>query len=159
MQQAAAHLSDTLDNALPLLKAITDEQATEKPAPGKWSYKEIIGHLVDSAANNHQKFLRTAAEDGVRFPPYEQNYWVASQHYNKRNWQELLLLWEQYNRHLAHIMQHIPEASLQNSIYIGEKGPFTLGFITTDYTEHLKHHLKAILPQADFLQSSFRMVY
>lgn len=159
MKQVAGHLNETLDKALPLLKAIAEDTATAKSGPGKWSHKEIIGHLTDSAANNHQKFLRTMAADEVEFPAYEQNYWVSSQHYNERDWRDLLSFWEQYNRHLAHIMMHIPEATLQNSLYIGDKGPFMLEFIVADYVEHLKHHLKAILPQADFLQSNFRMVY
>jgi hypothetical protein len=159
MQQIAAALDQIIALSLPLLQQIDEEKAGSKPAPEKWSYKEIIGHLVDSAANNHQKFIRTMAGDGVQFLPYEQNYWVASQQYNERNWHALLQLWAAYNRHLAHVMTHIPAQALPNQLFIGEKSPYTLAFIVADYVEHLKHHLKAILPEANFLANSFKMVY
>lgn len=159
MQQTAQHLLDTLDKALPLLKKISDETASAKPKHGKWSYKEIIGHLVDSAANNHQKFVRTIQEDGLKFPPYEQEAWVRIQQYNEADWHQLLQLWDVYNRHLAHIIGRIPDAALPNQIAIGKSEPFSLDFIVRDYPEHLKHHLRAILPDADFLQNNFKMVY
>lgn len=159
MKPVAALLRETLQQSLPLLRQITESTAGAAPAPGKWSYKEIIGHLIDSAANNHQKFIRTMDADGLQFPPYEQNYWVSSQQYNERSWEALLSLWEQYNLHLAHVMEHMPAEVLQHSLYIGDKGPYTLKFIVPDYLEHLKHHLKAILPAADFLENNFKMVY
>jgi len=159
MKQVAALLCETLNRSLPLLRNITASAAGAQPAPGKWSHKEIIGHLIDSAANNHQKFIRTMAADGLQFPPYEQNYWVSSQHYNACSWEALLQLWKSYNRHLAHVMEHIPEAASEHRLYIGDKGPYTLSFIVPDYVAHLKHHLKAILPEADFLENDFKMVY
>lgn len=159
MQSNAQHLLNTIQKAIPLLQQISDADACVKPAPGKWSYKEIIGHLIDSAGNNQQKFVRCIQQSGVNMPPYEQDPWVAIQHYNDANWKDVLGTWFELNKHIAHIMQHVPENTLQNEIYIGDKGPFTLEFIVRDYPEHLKHHLKAILPQADFLQNVFKMVY
>jgi hypothetical protein len=141
------------------LKASPEQKAGIKPRPGKWSYKEIIGHLIDSASNNHQKFLRTASEPGLQFPGYEQDDWVSAQRYNERPWMELLDLWYGYNLHLAHVMEYLPEDRSSNSIFINGKGPFTLDYIVNDYTEHLKHHLKAILPMVDFLENQFRSVY
>jgi hypothetical protein len=159
MQDVVQHLLDTTQKALPLLQQINDADASVKPAPNKWSYKEIIGHLLDSASNNQQKFVRCIQQSGVTMPPYEQDAWVAIQHYNNADWNDILAVWFEMNKHIAHIMQHIPVGTFQNEIYIGDKGPFTLEFIVHDYPEHLKHHLKAILPQADFLQNVFRMVY
>lgn len=159
MQNVAQHLLDTIQKALPSLQQISDADASVKPAPHKWSYKEIIGHLVDSASNNQQKFVRCIQQSGVNMPPYEQDTWVAIQHYNNADWKNVLLVWYEMNKHIAHIMQHIPSSALQNEIYIGNKGPYTLEFIVRDYPEHLKHHLKAILPRADFLQHNFKMVY
>lgn len=159
MKSTATQLLSTLQQAMPLLRHITEEQASVRPAPGKWSYKEIIGHLLDSACNNQQKFVRTILQDGHDFPPYGQDEWVAAQHYQEARWQTLLNLWEDYNVHLAHIIQHLPEAALQHRILIGGKGPFTLEFLANDYVEHLKHHLKAVLPEAAFLTSHYKTVY
>lgn len=159
MEQAARHLLHILDTVLPLLQEISDEKAALRPAPGKWSHKEIIGHLVDSAANNQQKFVRTALHETLQFPGYAQDDWVALQHYQDILWTQLLRLWEEYNRHIAHLVQHLPASTLQHTITIDGKGPFTLEFIINDYTEHLKHHLRAVLPDADFPASTFKMLY
>lgn len=159
MLATSQHLLDTIQKALPLLQQISDADASIKPVPEKWSYKEIIGHLIDSAGNNQQKFVRCIQQNGVNMPPYEQDTWVAIQHYNDADWNHVLNTWYTINTHIAHIMQHIPAGALQNEIYIGDKGPYTLEFIVRDYPEHLKHHLKAILPVADFLHNDFKMVY
>ncbi|WP_276133532.1 DinB family protein [Polluticoccus soli] len=159
MKHTATQLLNTMQQALPLLRTIADAEASIKPAPGKWSKKEIIGHLVDSAANNQQKFVRTIMHTEHDFPPYAQDEWVAVQRYNDASWQNILNLWEDYNIHLAHIIQHLPADALQHTISIGGKGPFTLEFIAQDYVEHLKHHLKAVLPEAEFLGNYFKNVY
>lgn len=159
MKAVAAALLETLDQTLPLLHKINETEASAKPKREKWSYKEIIGHLIDSAGNNQQKFIRTIQTDNVKFPPYEQDAWVSIQHYNEAGWKELVGLWEQLNKHIAHIISNIPDEALPNQIFIGDKGPYSLDFIVRDYPEHLKHHLKQILPDADFLQNDFKMVY
>lgn len=159
MKNVAADLLTTIENATPLLLAISDVEAAIKPNPEKWSCKEVIGHLIDSACNNQQKFVRTIQKDGEKFPPYEQEKWVAIQKYNDAEWNELIGLWSQYNKHIAHIIKHIPDEALPNELYIGGKGPFTLDFIVRDYPEHMKHHLKQIIPDAPFFNNNFKMVY
>lgn len=159
MEQVAAHLRDILGLAMPILEHIPAEAAEQRPAPGKWSKKEIIGHLIDSAGNNQQKFVRTMQQETVNFPGYQQDDWVNLQQYQQEEWKDLLKMFEAANRHIAHIIDHIPESCLSHTIVIGESSPFTLAFIVSDYPEHLKHHLKAILPKADFLENKFRMVY
>ena len=115
--------------------------ATEPRAPGKWSRKEIIGHLIDSASNNHQRFIRAQQVSTLSFPPYEQNHWSASQHCNERPWADLLNLWHAYNAHLAHVIEHIPDAHLSVPCVIESNAPVTLEFLVTDYVVHLRHHL------------------
>lgn len=157
MQQVAQWLIQAIEQALPLLQNISDDAATAKPAPNKWSYKEIIGHLMDSACNNQQKFVRCRMQNGVDFVPYAQDEWVAAQQYNKAGWNELLLEWFYYNRHIAHIIRHADPALLDNKIYIGGNGPYTLGFIMPDYVEHLIHHLNEILPEVTFPHHNYKV--
>lgn len=145
MKAVADNLRQTLQEVLPTLRAISDEEASIKPQPEKWSKKEIIGHLIDSASNNQQKFVRTMAQPYVNFVGYAQDFWVAEQHYNNRNWEELITFWYAYNLHIAHIIESVNQAPLENTISIDGSKPFTLAFIMKDYVEHLKHHLKAIL--------------
>ncbi len=158
MKAIAEYLRQTLQEVLPALQAISEEDASIKPQPHKWSKKEIIGHLIDSATNNHHKFVRTMAQRHLDFVGYAQDFWVAEQQYNSRSWEEIVTFWNVYNLHLVHIIESVNPAHLQNTISIGGSKPFTLAFIMEDYVEHLKHHLKAILPDAN-ITSKFQNVY
>ena len=158
MQATAQHLRQTLDHVLPFLRHITDEEASIKPLPHKWSKKEILGHLIDSACNNQQKFVRIMAQPHLDFVGYAQDFWVSEQHYNQASWQDVVSLWYAYNQHIAHIIEFVNPDFLQNTITINGIGLFKLEFIMQDYAEHLKHHLKAILPEIG-LESTFSNVY
>jgi hypothetical protein len=158
MKIIAQELRETMDSVLPQLQKITDAEASVKPRPEKWSKKEIIGHLIDSACNNQQKFVRTMHQSHLDFVGYKQDTWVASQNYNAVNWLTVIDIWCAYNQQIAHIIEHVDPSVLGNTISIEGSKPFTLQFIMTDYAEHLKHHLKQVLPEAG-LTSSFENVY
>lgn len=159
MNPVAQQLLDSLEKALPPLRQISDSDAAVKPGAEKWSKKEILGHLIDSASNNQHKFVRTMEANGhLDFVGYAQNFWVEAQAYNSANWLEIIALWESFNRHLAHIIQNTPSEKLENTLSIEGVGPFTLGFIQADYGEHLKHHLNQLLPEAGF-NSAFENLY
>jgi hypothetical protein len=137
-------LRQTVESALPRLRAITATQAVEVPAPGKWSAQLLIGHLIDSAANNHQRFVRAQEGPALEFPPYIQDHWVAVQHYDARAWADVLVLWQAYNLHVAHVIAQIPEAQRGTIVTIGSYPPVTLGFLAHDYVAHQQHHLGQI---------------
>jgi len=144
---AARDLQETIDAALPKLREISDAAAGEPRAPGKWSRKEIIGHLIDSASNNHQRFIRaqqTLENNTLVFPPYDQNHWSASQHCNGRPWTDLVRLWHAYNAHLVHVITHIGDEHLGVQCVIESDKPVTLEFLVTDYVVHLRHHLAQV---------------
>ena len=141
MKDVARDLTQTIDAALPKLRAISEAAAGEPLAPGKWSRKQIIGHLIDSASNNHQRFIRAQQGSALSFPPYAQNHWVDSQRYNDRSWNDLVTLWHAYNAHLAHVIAHLPAKSLDVPCTIESNEPVTLAFLAADYGDHLRHHL------------------
>lgn len=142
--ELAEALRRTVDAALPKLRAIAASRAAERPAPGKWSAQQIVGHLIDSAANNHHRFVRAQQGPALVFPAYAQEHWVAVQHHEGRSWDDLVTFWHQYNHHLAHVMAHIPEQQRDVPCTIGTYAPVTLGFLADDYIVHLQHHLDQI---------------
>ncbi|HJU53330.1 MAG TPA: DinB family protein [Pyrinomonadaceae bacterium] len=140
----AEELLRVVESTAERLRAVSEAEAAGAAAGGKWSKKQILGHLIDSAANNHQRFVR--AQEGAEFngPRYEQEHWVGVQDYASSSWPELIEFWRLYNRHLAHVIRRIPEERLGVSCRIGPAEPVTLGFVVEDYLTHLKHHLRQI---------------
>jgi hypothetical protein len=136
-------LSSVLASALPRLQAISEEAAAQKPAPDKWSKKEILGQLIDSAANNHQRFMRLQLQPEINLPGYDQDNWVRLNRYQQTSWREIVTLWSAYNRHLATVIESLDDAALGH-VWHAPDGDLTLEFIATDYVRHLEHHLKQI---------------
>lgn len=145
MLDVAAELRSVVAEAEPRLRSLDEARATAARGQGKWSAKEILGHLVDSAANNHQRFLRAPLVDELVFPGYAQDEWVARQGYCDRPWLEILELWRQLNRHLAHTIERIPEGARARVCRIGDDAPASLEWWVRDYVRHLRHHLAQIV--------------
>jgi hypothetical protein len=142
--ETARELVRVVNEAATRLRAIDEAAASSRTQPGAWSTKEIVGHLIDSAANNHQRFVRAQGEGELALPAYEQNAWVQRQGYQERPWSDLVDLWALYNRHLSHVIERIPDAALETTCRIGAGQPVTLGYLVEDYLVHLRHHLAQI---------------
>jgi hypothetical protein len=140
----AGELLSVVESASESLRRFDDSEASLRNAPGNWSKKEILGHLVDSAVNNHHRFVRAQQVKELTFPGYEQEHWVSSQGYGERPWSELIDLWRLYNRHLAHVISLVPEDQLAVMCVIGPGEPVSLGYLVEDYLVHLRHHLQEL---------------
>ncbi len=141
LRSATAELSKILDLAPALLLGLTD---TDVCVGGSWSRKQVLGHLIDSASNNHQRFIRGQHARELATPSYAQEQWVETERFNDCEWSDLVQFWLAYNRHLLHIMSHVSPDGLYAIIRIGDNDPVTLEFVMTDYVRHLKHHLEQI---------------
>jgi DinB superfamily len=126
------------------LIAMKEQDVSTALSPGKWSRKEILGHLIDSASNNHQRFVRAQISEGPDFPPYSQVEWVDTQNYADESWRLLVDLWSSYNLHLAHVIAGIPPDKLKVACKVGDKAPVTLEELIADYVRHMEHHLKQL---------------
>jgi len=139
---AAERLIYLCDTLTPLLLAMDEESFRAKEHPGKWSRLQIIGHLLDSAANNHQRFVRVQFEDNPEIS-YNPDLWNAAGHYQSMPPAAVVAFWNLYNRHLAALILRIPAADLQRTCIAGE--PVTLAFLIEDYITHLEHHLHQVI--------------
>lgn len=148
-------LLHSVTHATERLRAMSDADARRPRAPGTWSPKEIIGHLIDSASNNHRRFIQAQLRDELVFEGYEQADWVAAQHYRDAPWRDLVALWSSFNLHLARVIASVPEPiadrprSPHNLHQVAWEtppadAPATLAFFMRDYVNHLNHHLRQI---------------
>jgi hypothetical protein len=151
-RELAKLLRQTIDRELGDLLAVSEETAGYAAGgPGKWSPKEELGHLIDSAANNHIRFVLASTAGEFRGMGYAQDDWVRAHGYQHLPWKMLVDLWYQYNFLLAHLVDQIPEEHLSNRCVIGW-GVLTLGFIIQDYILHMRHHLDHLLSRETVTQ-------
>lgn len=144
MDTIANKLSTIVEQTRPWLLSLQDSAVRVKPTPERWSIAEVVGHLIDSACNNHQRFIRAQAEEELHFPKYDQNLWVARANYQQIPWPDTVQLWSLYNLQLSHVIRNIPETKLETHCTITPYEPCTLRFLITDYVDHLNHHLEKI---------------
>lgn len=146
----------TIDSASEQLMQIDEARSGQPRAEDHWSSKQIIGHLIDSAANNHSRFVVGQLKDDLVFPGYDQDGWVRTNHYQERAWSDLIQLWRSYNLHLHHLMTHADQAKLSTPCTlhtlqeiafktVPKAEPVTLEYLMKDYVDHMKHHLGHIL--------------
>jgi DinB superfamily len=148
----AATLEEAVRAAIGPLSDITDAEAAKKAAAGRWSKKEELGHLIDSAANNHVRFVRAALEPDFRGPGYAQDDWVRLHGYEETPWLEIIDFWQRYNALLARLVSRIPGERLGALCVIGDSPRVTLQFLIEDYVLHMRHHLDHILERETITQ-------
>ncbi|MDB4907872.1 MAG: hydrolase [Gemmatimonadetes bacterium] len=167
MEHFANRLDLDVRHAAILLEELPDDARVRTAPPGRWSAIEILGHLIDSASNNHQRFVRARWQPDLVFGGYQQDEWVAAQRYAESPWRETVELWRSFNLHIAHVMRTTPDDVLRaprakhnldrvawKPVPAGE--PTTLEYFMRDYIEHLEHHMVqvealtglALLPRA-----------
>jgi hypothetical protein len=145
MHDFAERLRRTVAHEEPLLRAITDSSADASPGEKRWSKKQELGHLVDSAINNRVRFVRAALDGRFEGPSYDSGGWVELGGYGQVQWAELVDLWKALNIALAPLVSRIPEEQWTAQCRIGESLPASLEFVVDDYIQHMQHHLDRIL--------------
>jgi hypothetical protein len=146
MQEVVQQLKNIVNTYTVQFLNFTEAELSHKPSATKWSKKEIIGHLIDSAQNNIRRFVVTQYETTPHIV-YAQNEWVSIQNYQLYNSKELIELWSLLNKHIAVILKNMPaeKYQLQCNTGKGQEELHTIEFLATDYITHHLHHLKQIV--------------
>lgn len=159
--EVVADFRRTVERSAARLLALGEGERDRRAAgDGGWTPRQIVGHLVDSAANNHRRFVVGQLAGDLVFDGYAQEDWVRAQRYDAADWDALVALWRSYNLHLAHVMAHAPAEVLRRERAahtldriafkaVPADRPATLEYLMRDYVGHLKHHLRQIFPDED----------
>jgi hypothetical protein len=144
MIELANALRAEVERAAARFRTWAEVDVTRDRGAGKWVKKEILGHLIDSAANNHQRFVRAQFTSPFVWPGYEQQAWVALHRYRDRPWPELVDLWVALNGQVAVVIETVPQEKRRTACVIGDHEPRPLEWWMEDYLRHLRHHLEQI---------------
>ena len=142
MKGIALKLETIIDGYLPRLNTLTDAECIYKSSPEKWSKKEIIGHLIDSAQNNIRRFVVAQYEENPSII-YNQNKWVAINDYQHQPLEHIIQLWYLLNKQVVNILRNTPAEMAQNTCKSEEV--HTIEWLASDYVKHLEHHIHQLL--------------
>ena len=143
MKAIADQLEQTINEYLPQLRSLNETKAAIKPSPAKWSKKEILGHLIDSATNNHHRFVRAQFELEPTIL-YNQNEWNKHSYYDSMEDDHIVSFWTWYNRHIIELVRRIPPPMLKRECTMEDGSTRTIAWLFDDYVRHMEHHLRQI---------------
>ena len=144
MKELSADLLTIIAAAEPRLREVSAAESARSVLPGGWSRRQVMGHLIDSASNNHQRFVRAALSPSLDFPGYDQEGCVRVEAPQEADWELLVSVWAAYNRYLAHVLANLPASKRETLCRIGAHDPVTLEFLARDYLAHMARHLGQI---------------
>jgi hypothetical protein len=147
--QVAQEVRAELGRLQAILLEVRPELADTPWREGGWTRKQIVGHLLDSATNNRQRFVRAAADGRYKGPKYEQEQWVAAHGYAEQEWETLLRWWQAEHEILAAVVDRIPEERLGAECVVGDDAAVTLRFLIEDYLKHQRWHFRQITGGAE----------
>jgi len=143
-------LSEMVQREAGALRAFPVNETADRPSGSSgWSSRQELGHLIDSAANNHLRFVRASIEPEFHGPKYAQDEWVSIHGYQDMPWSSIVDFWVQYNTFIAGLIARIPNDKLATLCFIGEGEAVTLRFLIEDYMLHAQHHLDHLLRRGE----------
>ena len=155
MKNTVQELDQIISQFKNKINAFSDAELSAKPLPNKWSKKEVLGHLIDSAHNNFRRFICGQYETTPSKIAYDQDFWVNANNYQSLSKEDVIQLWVLMNKQIAIVLLQMNESNYAKVSNVGkaEIKLYSLQFLAEDYVRHLKHHLNQIIP------GSFDIVY
>ena len=145
MQNISHRIRKLVETVNELLPSFSEAELTYTPGPGQWSKKEILGHLIDSAMNNHRRFVQSQLEpEPLLIVAYDQREWVALARYQHTPTQQLLQLWTLHNQQLARLLAHLPATAATHRCEFDNGYSVTLRWLAEDYVMHMEHHIQQL---------------
>jgi len=138
-------MTELIAAAEELMRNRSEAWWNEPYGPGKWQRRQVLGHLIDSASNNHQRFVRALIQDSYEGPAYDQEGCVRVERFDTAPIEVLIALFCSYNRLLSHIVANFPPEKLATRCRVGSYPEVTLEALAIDYVAHLEHHLAQML--------------
>ncbi|GAA4055989.1 hypothetical protein GCM10022409_49100 [Hymenobacter glaciei] len=146
LAESRAQLRHQLDLLADFWNACSEQELSTRPGPGRWSRREILGHLIDSALNNHRRIVvASLAPPPHRLRPYDQEAWVRVADYQHYPCADLLTLWTSLNTLMLHLLDRLPPHLLEAQYLTLNGNPTTLHWLISDYALHLEHHVRQII--------------
>jgi hypothetical protein len=142
MQASITALEQIIKTYAPQLAGLNDADFSLKPSTKKWSKKELLGHLVDSAQNNIRRFVVSQYENDPHIV-YAQDFWVDAAAYQQYPLRDLVELWTLLNKHLCIVLKNMPAEAAKRTCITGEQ--HTIEWLAHDYNQHLRYHLHQLL--------------
>lgn len=148
MQKTITELRSILQEYERKIAAIPDHEFSAKPLPHKWSKKEVLGHLIDSAQNNLRRFICAQYESTPPKITYEQNFWVSANAYQSAAKEDVISLWKLMNQRIGDVLWTMPSQYHANNCDTGKGSTqlHSIAWLAEDYVKHMKHHLNQIIP-------------
>jgi hypothetical protein len=155
MKNIAQELQTVVSEYAAKFTSISDSEFSSKPLPHKWSRKEVVGHLIDSAQNNLRRFIVGQYESKPPNIIYDQDFWVNANGYQRMKKEDVIMLWKLVNERICEILNSMPESNYTKECNTGktEVQLHSLPWLADDYIKHMKHHLNQVIP------GSFDIVY
>ncbi len=150
MQDTISQLRTIISEYSRKISNLSESDFAVKPLPNKWSKKEVVGHLVDSAQNNLRRFICGQYESAPPKIKYQQDFWVAANNYQQASQHDVITLWKLINEQIIAVLQRMPAEKYTNTCEMGndQSQLRTLQWLAEDYVKHLKHHLNQVIPNS-----------
>jgi hypothetical protein len=155
MKSTVSELNHLIESYSFKIGSISDKEFSAKPLPDKWSKKEVLGHLIDSAQNNLRRFICGQYEPTPSKIVYDQDFWVNANGYQAMEKENVIRLWALVNTQIGTILTNMPKENYSRTTDTGKTKVdlHSLEWLAEDYVKHMKHHLNQIIP------GSFDIVY
>jgi hypothetical protein len=155
MKNVTTELTNIITTFSNRISELPEAEFSIKNNPAKWSKKEVLGHLIDSAENNLRRFICGQYESEPPKIRYDQNYWVNANDYLNSPASDIIANWKLINLKICRVLNSMPRENYSKLCDTGKESPnlHTVEWLAIDYVKHLKHHLNQIIP------ASFDIVY